>query len=66
MAYTADMKIVKQTEIENLRIKAGMSRELLADKLGVSATTIYRWEKGSRRPARIYLKEISRILRTSL
>lgn len=43
--------------LEVLRKKAGLTREALADKLGVTATTIYRKERGVRK---LYDEEIPR------
>ena len=55
-------------DIETLREAQKLTREQLADELGVSRQTIYAWEKGVQRP-RLYLsqvKKLCKVLKCSL
>lgn len=54
MAFSDNLKIIRE--------KAGMSQEELADKVGISHTSIYAYEKGIRTPNFILGCQISRIL----
>lgn len=48
-------------ELEAYRTARRLSRKDLADKMGVTETTIWRWEVGARRPAREYVSELSKL-----
>ena len=39
-----------QTEFSNLREQSGLSIDELSDKLGFSARTLYRWDRGETEP----------------
>jgi len=52
------------TDIKNLkkeRKKAGLTQTQLAAKVGVSPSTIFRWEKGKNIPHPERLKKLNRI-----
>lgn len=53
-------------EIKEAREKAGMSREELALRLGVSYWTIAKYETGERTPDAPMLKKISKVLKVSI
>ncbi len=48
--------------IKDARIKLGLSQRSLAKAIKKDATTIWRWEKGERRPKQVALRELSAIL----
>lgn len=50
-------------DIKEMRIKAELSREQLAAKVGVSMQTIFRWEKGVGKPHRHLYKRLEQILK---
>ena len=50
-------------EIRRLRKKLNLTQEQLAQKLGVSFTTINRWENGKNEPSPLALKEIQRLMK---
>lgn len=52
------MKMPSGTEIKQLREDLGMSREDLAQKLGVSYFSIARWESGKTKPSRLALRAL--------
>lgn len=48
-------------ELAKLRKAMGLSREALADRLGVSGVTVWRWERGEspiRKPEEIAILEV--------
>ena len=45
--------------IRSLRKGAGMTQKELADKLGVTITTVSRWEKGDYVPSPRYIKQMA-------
>lgn len=47
--------------IRSLRKGAGMTQKELADKLGTTITTVYRWEKGEYVPSPRYIKRMAEI-----
>jgi putative transcriptional regulator len=49
--------------IKEIRGRLGMSQEELAHEVGVSLSTIQRWEKNSTQPSRLALRELERMLR---
>lgn len=52
---------MKPEEIKQIRLAAGLTQEALAAKVGVTASTVYRWEKGRKKPqgpARKMLKQL--------
>jgi DNA-binding transcriptional regulator YiaG len=44
--------------IKQIRLKKGLSQEELAYRIGVSLSTLQRWEQNSRRPSRLALKAL--------
>ena len=52
--------MVTDKDITKFRKKSGMSREALADKVGVTSQTLWRWERGAviPRPAQQALEHI--------
>lgn len=42
--------MITARQIERFRKRQSMSREALADKVGVSSQTVWRWEKGETIP----------------
>lgn len=53
------------TPLTRLRVKAGLSREVLADRVHVSITTVERWEHGDyvRPPSRDIVRLLAKALR---
>ena len=49
-------------KILGFRKKYNLSREDLASKLGVSWTTIYRWEKGLVKPHKVLREKLNKIM----
>ena len=48
-----------QQEIRNIMETYHLSEEAIADRLGIRAITVYRWEKGSSKPkSRIILQTL--------
>lgn len=54
-------KIKPLRELTDWRKANEISRKELANKLGVTETTVWRWEMGERAPARRYLPRMSRL-----
>ena len=51
------------TELRQWRVERDMAREELAYRVGVSVSTVYRWETGRVKPSRLAerrLKELTR------
>jgi transcriptional regulator with XRE-family HTH domain len=60
------LKEVKNMRIENLkkmREKMGMTQAQLALKLGVTVTTISRWEQGKNFPSFLYANKLNQIFK---
>lgn len=51
----------KKHPIQKRRERIGISREALADRIGVTSTTLYRWETGRVNPSRAYLRLIESV-----
>ena len=49
-------------DIKKLRKKLGITIEELAVKVGVTATTVYRWENSNVAPHRTFLKTMELLL----
>ena len=49
-------------DIRTFRESLGISRESLALMLGVSYTTVSRWEQGEAEPSRLAVREIERLI----
>ena len=47
--------------IKGLRLKTGMSQEDLARELGVSFTSVNRWENSQSKPSKLAIKQIERL-----
>ena len=50
-------------EIREARIKKGLTQQQLANKMGVTVTTVSRWETGRSKPKMYDLKRLWRILK---
>lgn len=66
MARAGTMKVREGRADEGARlvrafIAAGWDRETIAQKVHVSARTIYRWEKGERAPHPSFLEALRRL-----
>mgnify|MGYP001571869725 CR=1 FL=1 len=62
MATKFKWGINMQKEIPGLMRKYNLSREDIASRLGVSARSIYRWERGESLPSsRLMLREFERL-----
>lgn len=48
--------------IKELRLAAGMTQEQLAHKVGVTVTTINRWELGKCKPHQVIKKRLDQVL----
>lgn len=44
--------------IKEMRLKLGMTQEELAQKLGVSFTSVNRWENGQTKPSKLARKQL--------
>lgn len=53
----SEMKV----SLEACRVNAGLSQKEMADKLGVSAATIWNWENGKTEPTLSQLRVISEL-----
>ena len=47
--------------IGTLRKTLGLTQEAMARELGVTTSSVYRWEKGLARPSRLALQAIERL-----
>jgi len=56
------MKHLKE-KVKELRGKMGWAQEDLAREIGVSLSTIQRWERQGGKPSRLARREISRLFR---
>ena len=52
-------------KIKELRIKKGWAQEDLAREIGVSLSTVQRWEKQGAKPTRLARRELTRIFQDS-
>lgn len=59
------MKHPKQTEFASLREKTGFSVDEIAERLGVTARTVYRWENGDTQPGRVVFLMLQKMLRAN-
>lgn len=53
-------------EIWSSRKEMGLSREEFGNRLGVSGSTVYRWEKGLGKPSKLAIKMIKSVLESYL
>ena len=49
-------------EIKTMRIALGLSQKELADKLGVDAITVSRWERNEQKPSSLAQKQLARLV----
>ncbi len=56
---------MKASEIKELRLKLGLSQELLAHKLGVTLTTVNRWEMGHYQPLPLLGRKLIKLLKST-
>lgn len=64
----ADTQMLKQVNelarrLYEYRVGQGLSREKVAGKLGVTGSTVYRWEKGLASPKGLYEEKLKQFLR---
>lgn len=57
------MRVPTPEEIKALRKQLGLSQEALAEKLGVSFSTVNRWERGHRAPTKLALLRLEALAR---
>ena len=57
------MKLDYASAIINLRIKLNLSQSVLAELLGVSFTSVNRWENGKYEPTQLVKKKIELLCR---
>ena len=50
-------------DIKDLRTRAKMSLQQMADYLGVAKYTVHRWEKGKARPSQLAIRQLQRLHR---
>ena len=50
-------------KVKELRIKRGWAREDLAGEVGVSLSTVQRWEKQGAKPTRLARRELARLFK---
>lgn len=53
--------LMKSSEIRNLRIRLNLSQQKFAEKLGVSITTVVRWENSIANPSPLALEKLIRL-----
>ena len=51
--------------LHKIRIEKGLSQDKLADMIGVSQTSIYQWEKGTRKPKSEQIVKLAKVLNVS-
>jgi len=55
----------RKRDVVRLRTRLGLSREKFAQKLGVSASAVEKWERGSHKPRGLSLRAIDRLTKLS-
>ena len=58
--------ICKPEKINDLRKRLNLSQEEFAQKLGVSFTSVNRWENGQAKPSKLAKKQIEAFIKQSL
>ena len=48
-------------KVRELRVKNGWAQEYLAREIGVSLSTVQRWEKGGARPSYLARRELAKL-----
>jgi DNA-binding transcriptional regulator YiaG len=52
---------MNKEEIKELRLKMDLSQQAFSNKLGVSVTSVNRWETGDFKPNHFTLKELQKL-----
>jgi DNA-binding transcriptional regulator YiaG len=53
------------SQLKSIRKELRLSQEELAQKLGVSFTTVNRWENGQTKPSKLARQQIDRLIKES-
>jgi ribosome-binding protein aMBF1 (putative translation factor) len=53
-------------QIRAMRVKKGWSQEELARRVGVSLSTVQRWEANGTKPSRLAARELEKVFKTKL
>jgi len=53
--------MMDMSAVKRLRTRLGITQEGFARELGVSVSTVQKWESGRARPRGLYLKELNRL-----
>ncbi len=53
--------MIQKHDVARLRSYLGLSREKFAQKLGVSASAVEKWERGSHKPRGLSLRALERL-----
>lgn len=53
--------MVMQLTLEALRVNVGMTQQDVADRLGVSRTTVIKWEKGDVQPKELVIYALAKL-----
>ncbi len=57
--------MIQKDDVARLRSHWGLSREKFAQKLGVSASAVEKWERGSHKPRGLSLRALERLAKLS-
>ena len=63
MSKTRDTELARK--IKELRSKLGLTQEQFAAKVGVTFSTVNRWENGKGRPSPLAMRQIEELIQTS-
>lgn len=55
------VRTITGSEVKTLRVSLGMTQEDLAHELGVTVSTVNRWENGHTRPSRLATAGLDRL-----
>ena len=56
------IQMIKREDIKNIRERLGMTQEEFARKIGVTVTTVSRWERGDCLPkSRVVIEKLKRL-----
>jgi len=53
--------MLRKHDVLRLRVRLGLSQEKFAKKLGVSASSVEKWEKGRHKPRGLSLRALDRL-----
>ncbi len=53
--------MIRKSDVARLRARLGLSQEKFAQKLGVSASAVEKWERGSHKPRGLSLRALERL-----